>query len=392
MNEQQPKILIVDDQSANLFAMKKVLGKLDCEIFTAESGNVALSLTLHHNFALILLDVQMPKMDGFEVASLVRDNQATKTVPIVFVTAISKETAHVFKGYESGAVDYLFKPVDADILRAKVKVFLELHRQKQALQAENFRRRLAEEVLSRYAAKLHRNNRELEQFAYVASHDMKEPLQMVASNAQLLAEKYEGKLDGEADRWIHHVTEGAERLRELIENLLEYSRIGATEGPFRPVDLQEAVDLALTNLNVSLQETNARIDVDKLCTIRGSEPLLIQLFQNLIANALKFRGSSQPVVKISCELQGNDCRISVQDNGIGIDPQYSKYIFRLFQRLHSGDAYPGTGIGLAACEKIVAHHGGSIWVNSELGQGATFHVTLRMGRISEPAEEELVLT
>lgn len=390
MSSQQPKILIVDDQPANLFAMKRVLSHLDCEIVTADSGNTGLALSLHHDFALALLDVQMAEMDGFEMASLLRGNDATKNIPIVFLTAINKENAHVFRGYESGAVDYLFKPVDPDTLRAKVNVFLELDRQKQALQQENVRRCRAEEELSRYAAKLELSNRELEQFAYVASHDMKEPLRMVASYTELLADEYRGKFDPQADRWMQYVTDGAKRMRELIDNLLEYSRIGAQQEPMCPVDLREVADLALTNLHMSLRETHCRIDVDPLPGILGNKLLLIQLFQNLIGNALKFRGSSAPVVRISCQLRADDCQIDVQDNGIGIEPRYCRQIFRLFQRLHTRDEYPGTGIGLAVCEKIVAHHGGRIWVDSEPGRGSTFHFTLPLERSCEPNEERLL--
>ena len=389
--QQQPKILIVDDQPNNLFAMKKVLDSLNAELFTAQSGNEGLSLTLRHDFALVLLDVQMPEMDGFEVAALMKDNDNTKNVPIIFVTAISKEDAHIFAGYESGAVDYLFKPVNPDILRSKVTVFLELHRQRRALADENARRRRAEKELSRYTEELERSNRDLEQFAYIASHDLKEPLRMVSSYTQLLAEEYEGKLDEEADKWMKYATDGAKRMQQLIDALLQYSQVGRADAPMEPVDLQETVELVLANLEVTRREANAQIEVDSLPTVRGSRTELMRLFQNLIGNALKFHGEDNPVIAVSCEAQGENWEITVEDNGIGIEPEYRERIFQIFQRLHTRDEYPGTGIGLSMCKKIVEHHGGHIWIESVPGEVTTFHFTLRMEPVPQVQRKESVL-
>jgi PAS domain S-box-containing protein len=223
---------------------------------------------------------------------------------------------------------------------------------------------------------LQRSNAELQQFAYVASHDLQEPLRMVSSYTQLLAECYQGQLDAQADKFIAFATEGATRMQQLLEDLLDYSRVSRRPQPFEPINCTTILKDVLTDLAVTMQESSAVVTADSLPTVLGDRTQLRQLLQNLISNAIKFRREEPPLVHISAEPQEDFWLFTVRDNGIGIDPQFAERIFVLFQRLHSRQEYPGTGIGLAICKKIVERHAGRIWVESHLGEGSTFYFTL----------------
>jgi signal transduction histidine kinase len=236
--------------------------------------------------------------------------------------------------------------------------------------------RRAQAALAENAAELARSNTELQHFAYIASHDLQEPLRMVASYVQLLARRYKGKLDPDAEDYIAFAVDGATRMQALINALLSYSRIGTKSKAFQPTDCDEVFGTALKNLQVAIAESRATVTSGRLPTVLGDGTQLAQLFQNLIANAIKFRGDKAPVVRVSAEQQGNEWLFSFRDEGIGIDPQYSERIFVIFQRLHSKEEYPGTGIGLALCKKIVERHGGRIWVESEPGRGSDFRFTI----------------
>jgi light-regulated signal transduction histidine kinase (bacteriophytochrome) len=254
----------------------------------------------------------------------------------------------------------------------KVKV----EKANEELRRENAERALAEEALREKTQALARSNADLEQFAYVASHDLQEPLRMVASYTQLLARRYRGQLDQDADEFIGFAVDGARRMQDLINDLLAYSRAGTRPLRLEPVDTTELVDNLVAELGPAIQEAGARVTRGELPTVRGDTTQLRRLFQNLIANAIKFRGQRPPEVHLSAERQADGWRFSVQDNGIGIEPQYLERIFVLFQRLHTRAEYPGTGIGLAICKKIVERHGGQIGVESEPDQGTTFWFTL----------------
>ncbi|HEX4927737.1 MAG TPA: PAS domain S-box protein [Burkholderiales bacterium] len=243
-------------------------------------------------------------------------------------------------------------------------------------------RKNAEAALRAAHEELKRSNAELEQFAYVASHDLQEPLRMVSSYTQLIERRYGDRLDGDAREFMHYVVDGAARMKQLIEDLLAYSRVGTKRGEFREIALEAALKRALGNLRAAIEESGAAVTWDALPQVRGDEMQLAQLFQNLIGNALKFRGASVPRVHVCALDKGSEWEISVSDNGIGIEPQYFERIFMVFQRLHTMGDYPGTGIGLAICKKVVERHGGRIGVSSRPGEGSRFHFTLPKHRNS----------
>lgn len=236
-------------------------------------------------------------------------------------------------------------------------------------------RHAREELLQR-TKELSRSNQELEQFAYVASHDLQEPLRMIASYTQLIAQRYRGKLDADADEFIGYAVDGATRMQAIINDLLKLSRVDTHHMAFSRVNAQNALDRALANLRLVIEESGADMVCDPLPELDADVSQLTQLFQNLIANALKFRGSDTPRIQIGAQPLGEEWVFHVRDNGIGIAPEYSEKIFLMFQRLHSKKEYPGTGIGLTICKKIIEHHGGRIWVESEQGKGSTFYFSI----------------
>lgn len=515
--EQKTNILLVDDRPENLLALEAVLDDPGYHLVKAPSGEEALRHLLDEDFALILLDAHMPGMDGFETARLIGKREKTHDIPIIFITAEYKDMEDIIRGYSLKAVDYILKPFNREILRAKVSVLVELHRKTEQVkrQAEELarsnteleneiaerkqteqmlreseerfrlafgqagvgmalvgldwrfldanealchslgytreeladlslqmlthtshrdsdeellvqlkrgkissyqvekqfllksgetawfrvtvslmrdeqgkplymiaqmeditRRKVAEQSLVERSEALERSNRELEQFAYVSSHDLQEPLRMVSSYVQLLAQRYKGKLGTDADDFITYAVEGSTRMRKLINGLLAYSRLSTGDKDFEPADCEVVFTEVLTNLEAAIEESGAMVTHDSLPTVMADNRQLVQLFQNLIGNAIKFHGEDPPHVHVSVKRNGNEWVFSTRDNGIGIDPEYADRIFVIFQRLHGREAYPGTGIGLAICKKVVDRHGGRMWVESQPGEGSTFYFSL----------------
>jgi signal transduction histidine kinase len=401
-SRQRVKVLIVDDRPENLLALEAILDSPNLELIRANSGEEALRSLLQHDFAVILMDVQMPTMDGFETATLVRQRERSRHIPIIFLTAINRSETHIFKGYSLGAVDYIVKPIMPEILRSKISVFVELYEkneavkrqmelirdmEKQRLEAEaarareEFLRRERDrekevaEALAKKAEELSRSNAELEQFAYVASHELQEPLRKVAGYTRLMARRFQGRLDKEADQFIENAVEEMERMRQLIDDLLTYARVGNRGSKSERVDSGAALDKALVHLAEQIEQSGASVTSEGLPVVTADSAQLTQLFHYLIGNAIKFRRQEPPLVHISAEQRETEWVFSVRDNGIGIEKEYADRIFGIFQRLHSRAEYPGTGIGLAVCKKIVERHGGRIWVESEPGKGSSFYFT-----------------
>jgi signal transduction histidine kinase len=362
-------ILLVDDRSENLLALEAVLEPLGQRLVRATSGEEALKHLLTDDFALILLDVQMPGLDGFDTAQHIKSREKTRDIPIIFITAINREPHHAMRGYDTGAVDYIAKPFEPWLLQAKVRAFLELH-EKSAL-------------LKRQARELARSNAELEEFAYVASHDLQEPLQLVAGFLELLVDRHGDELSGDARDIVRRTTNAVGRMDALIHDLLRYAQVGnGTTRTHQPVDLRVVVDDVVAQLAGAIADAGATVEVGALPVVDGNPTLLAQLFQNLLSNALKFRRRDVPLhVVVSVERSPDvDDRatwvVAVRDNGVGVSPERSDKVFAMFERLHSADEVPGTGIGLAIARKIVERHGGRFWVEPSPGGGATFVFTL----------------
>jgi len=238
------------------------------------------------------------------------------------------------------------------------------------------KRKRAEKKLKRTLDELKRSNKELEQFAYVASHDLKEPLRMVSTFTQLLERRYKNRLDDDANDFIEFIVEGCQRMKQLIDDILAYSRVTSHTKEFESVHIEKILDCVLFNLSVFIEENNASITYNSLPTVFVDTSQMVQVFQNLIINAIKFKGKKIPEIHVSAQKGEKEWTIAVSDNGIGIDPEHQEDIFQVFKRLHAREEYPGMGIGLSICQKIVEKHGGRIWVESELGEGSTFYFTI----------------
>ncbi len=266
---------------------------------------------------------------------------------------------------------------------------IELKMVNEQLQQELTERKKVEEELKKTLSELKRSNEELQQFAYVASHDLQQPLRMVASYTQLLAKRYKDKLDKDANEFIKYAVDGANNMKTLIEDLLEYSRIQTRGNPFEVINFEEVLKDVLFSFHETIKEKDAEITHDYLPNILADKTQLIQVFQNLIDNALKFRSKDPVRIHISAKKNKKNWQFSVKDNGIGIDPEYFDRIFIIFQRLHRKSEYPGTGIGLALCKRIIERHNGKIWVESKVGKGSTFHFTIPIKKNNYMKKEEI---
>jgi two-component system sensor histidine kinase/response regulator len=373
-------ILLVDDIEANLIALEAALGDLDCELVRTSSGNDALRQLLKREFAVILLDVQMPGMDGYEVASLARQNPRTRDVPIVFLTANHHTEENVLRGYGSGAIDFLLKPVNAQVLRAKVSAFLDLH---------NSRKRLADEVQAhkKTLRSLELANEALRHFTSAASHDLRAPLRTICSFLQLVIEDSGPSLDAQSKDYIERSIRAGSRMSSLLDSLLSYAQL-RKPSQWAHVDCDAVAEQVRSDLSESLDKTGGTLELANLPTIHGDADRIYQLLLNLVSNALKFRRpDTPPAVRVSAERAGDEWEICVADNGIGVESEHCKAIFDAFRRLHNQSEYEGSGLGLAICQQIVEQHGGRIWLTSRKGAGSKVHFVLpaRQSATSEQA-------
>jgi len=405
-------ILIVDDKYENLFSLKTLLQLYAYETDTAASGEEALKKILKNEYSVIILDVQMPDMDGYEVAEAISGLNKTRDIPIIFLSAVAIDKRFIAKGYDSGGVDYITKPFDNDLLLLKVRTFYRLYQQRaelkkveEALRREiEMRKKSQAEVeqinsllefkveertkdLTQLNKDLENRNSELAQYAYLASHDLQEPLRKIITFIKIIDEKYLAGIP-EAKQEITKVITSSERMRNLINALLSYSKLSAGSY-FNPVNLNDVIKDALADLELAIKEKQAVIQVTTLPDVEAITAQMRQLFQNLLSNALKFSKTnippqikiySEPVDELSLDAvpvkTGKFVRIHVCDNGIGLDESYIDKIFVIFQRLHGRTQYEGTGIGLAIVKKIVEKHNGLIGVKSHEGEGATFTIVL----------------
>ena len=398
-------ILIVDDIRANIIALKKTLELHNIDVDTAESGEEALKKILKIDYSLVIMDVQMPGLDGFEVVKILSGNKKTKDIPVIFLSAINIEKKYIFKGYETGAVDYITKPVDSDLLILKVKTFIKIYDQQNELKVtkdllskeiairteaqDNLEIKIAERTkeLVLKNEELEFKNHELQQFSWVVSHDLNEPIRKIQIFIGILKDLYL-KDNPKATSYIDRTMKSAERMQTLISDLLAYSRL-SSKVVFEKTDLNFVLQEVLSDFDYQIEKKNAIVTITDLPAIDSIPSQLRQVFQNLIGNALKFSVSEgAPQIKITSELiktkdfdsetdeDGKYCRIIISDNGIGFDEIYLDRIFVIFQSLNDRSVYEGTGIGLAISKKIMEKHNGLITAKSELGKGASFILIL----------------
>jgi len=330
----------------------------------------------------ILLDYRLPSCSGTELVERLHADTLEHRA-VVMLTGAGNERVAV-EAMKAGAEDYLRKDeISPDLLRWIVLEAMERVRLQH--QIEDYQRQAEHLAVSQArAAALEHSNRELREFAYVASHDLQEPLRTVTSYLQLLQRRYQGRLDADADEFIGYAVDGATRMKRLINDLLLYARVDNPRKEMAPASCEDALAQALNNLRATIEEAGAVVTHDPLPAVLSDESQIAQLFQNLIGNAIKFCKDASPIVHISAAPNPEgDILFAVHDNGIGIDPQYYERIFAICRRLHGNNDYPGTGIGLSVCQKIVQRHGGRIWVESQPGQGATFYFTLP-GLVDDP--------
>jgi PAS domain S-box-containing protein len=481
-------ILIVDDKPANILALESLLESNDRILLKATGGAEALKTSLHNDIDLIILDVNMPDMDGFEVAQILKTNKRTKNIPIIFATAESMERTLIMKGYDEGAVDYLLKPLDPEVVKAKVNVLLKIQLQKKELIEKNSSLeksqllinnsadiigiidagsfaieeinyaftdilgyslqetkgkkltsflhdenellttgsqraqerlsfetqmkckdgsrkwlqwkvtvrngkwfvnarditdvRLADErirelnnELRSNVAQLESANKEMESFSYSVSHDLRSPLRALNGFARIIEEEYLPLLDDEAKRLLGNIRMNAQRMGILIDDLLAFSRLGRKEVQRSKTDIRQMVDNIVLEMEKSHQH-RASIIINDLPTADVDHTLMQQVWINLISNAVKYSGKKEnPAIEIGADIINNQTVYYVKDNGTGFDMKYSDKLFGVFQRLHSPKEFEGTGVGLAIVQRIVSKHGGSIWADAKVNEGATFYFT-----------------
>lgn len=368
-------ILIIDDKTANIHTLETLLEQDGRTFIHATSGKEGLKLALSHNVDLIFLDVQMPEMDGFEVAQILKSNNKTKNIPIIFASAEMKERQSIMKGFEEGAVDYLSKPLDPELTKAKVSVLLQLQLQRKELMEKNRSLEIAETQIKKHLSDLETLNKELESFSYSVSHDLRAPLRSIIGYSRALSEDFGEKLGDEGSRMLNIIQENSGRMNKLIDDLLEFSRLGRKQIVKTEVNMNAVVQNILSNI-VSPPD-NAKIDVNALSPVYGDASLLTQVWINLISNALKY-SSKSPSPKVEINSQKNDKEVTyiISDNGAGFDMDYADKLFKVFQRLHAANEFEGTGVGLALVHKIVTRHGGRVWAEGRKGEGATFYFAL----------------
>jgi signal transduction histidine kinase len=412
----RPKILLVDDREDNLLSIETILEPSGYQFVKAQSGRQALKILLNeYDFAMILMDVKMPNLNGFETASLIYERDKLKHIPIIFITANNFGDENMFRGYQAGAVDYIFKPINADVLRAKVSVLVDLYRKNhqlkiqeqklisinQSLQLEIKERIASEERVRQLNSQLLENierleavNKELDRFAFMASHDLQEPLRKIRLFCNKLFIRYKDMLDDSGVDDFNRIQRSAERMQTLIRDILTFSRISDDAGEFIPTDLSTLINEVLSEMDDEFDIKDADILIDNLPVYRVNPGLVKLLFHNLITNALKYRKKDvRPAIQITTIFPTSEglpvstkeyLRISIKDNGLGFDQKYAEEIFGMFKRLHHNSEFKGTGIGLALCKKIVEHHRGFISALSTAGEGSTFTISLPI------QQEELV--
>jgi hypothetical protein len=398
-NSEPVRILLVDDSADNLLSAGAVLETLGEEVIKAESGREALRHLLDHDVAVIVLDVMMPDMDGFETATLIRQRERSRHTPIIFLTALGRNEEHIRHGYTLGAVDYLTKPFVPEILRAKVAVFVELHRKSRLLekQSQLLERRNSElqaaiqrswraeeeiKALNRHLegriAELNELNRELETFSYTVSHDLRGPLSRIDGFSKALLESYRDQLDDHGRLYLDRIGHSARRMNDLVEDLLNFSRVTRIEMNQQYVDLSGLVRALAAELSAREPGREAEFVIPDGVDAWGDPTLLRAALLNLLENSWKFtRKHASTRIEFGVAETPHGRTYFLRDDGAGFDMAQAGRLFNPFERLHKDSEFEGTGIGLATVDRIVRRHGGRIWAEGEIDHGASFYFTLR---------------
>jgi two-component system, sensor histidine kinase and response regulator len=376
LHAEEVTVLIVDDTPANLAVVVDSLEQLNVEVAVAQDGDEALARAEYLRPALILLDVVMPRIDGFELCRRLKAKDSTRDIPVIFMTSSAGE-GDKLKGFEVGAVDYLTKPLHVAEVRARVNAHLALQRMRKELQIQNAR--LQREIRERVQAEeqLRESNHELEAFTYSASHDLRAPLRAISGYASMLAERPDA-IDECARKTVEKIVRAAQQMEGLIRDLLNYARTGQREMLVKPVCLEAFVQEIENTFQARIKEGGVQFEiVQPLAPLVGDPTLIKQILTNLIDNALTYRRpDGHPRVSVASTAVGDRTVLSVSDNGIGIAPEYHDKIFQVFQRLHAESEYAGTGIGLAIVAKAARAMSGTVRVSSRPGEGSTFQVSL----------------
>ena len=367
-------VLVVDDDATKRFALRTILSPLDEDIVEASSGADALRQLLRNDFAVVLLDVRMPLMDGFETAQLIRQRPRSELTPIIFVTALDQAETDMGRGYNLGAVDFVFAPIVPAIMRAKVSVFVELYRAQQELR--RYRTQLETLVEERTIA-LTAINRELEAFSYAVSHDLRAPLTQFDGLSKTLLESNKKLLDRRTTANLKKMREASERMSSVFDGLQMLFRLSSGEIRREELDISAMSGQIIDELQAASPERKVEVDIAPGVTVSGDRRLVRILLSNLINNALKFSGTKKPArITVGSEVIDGETRVFVKDNGVGFDMIDSHRLFGAFQRLHSQSEFAGAGIGLATARRIVNRHGGRIWAEGAVGDGARFYFVI----------------
>ncbi|MCM8528505.1 MAG: response regulator [Lentisphaeraceae bacterium] len=369
-------ILIVDDKKENLLSYEAILEGEDRVLVTALSGQEGLTKVLDHDYALIILDVQMPEMDGFEFARLVKSNKKTQQIPIIFITAAITDVSSISTGYKVGAVDYLAKPINDNILRSKVDAFLEMHRIKSELTALISEHEKAQGSLVKLSENLKRTNDELTRFSYACSHDLKSPLRNVKVLIEMLNEELKNsEISSGGSELISRACSTIERMEELIESVVSYSWAKHSEEEIVDVDLNQLVMEVIEDLREEINVKKAVVSVFNLPFYPCQPVKFRQFFNNIISNSLNYC-KKVPEITVSSTVENGEVLINIEDNGIGFDMRYADKIMKPFERLVSAHEFSGSGIGLSTCYSIAQMHEGDLTCQSEEGKGSTFTLHL----------------
>ncbi len=367
--ENKPKILLVDDRIENLIALETVLQDMDVELVKAMNGNEALKQTLYHDFALALIDIQMPEMDGYELASILREEEKTAKLPFIFISGVFTDNLNIFKGYDKGAFSFITKPFQPEILLNKVQLFVDNYRHETVLKSLN-------ENLAEKNSELNHLNHELEAFTYSVSHDLRAPLRAINSYCTIFLEEHANETSEEGKELLTIISSNSIRMGQMIDDFLSLSKLGQREIHKEKIDMEALVKSVVKEVTpANGPEISWTISTIHSCY--GDSHLLKQVLINLVSNAIKYSSKKEtPHIEIGSELTDKEYIYYVKDNGAGFDMKYANKLFGVFQRLHKATDFEGTGVGLAIVQRIIARHGGTVQAFAEVNKGAKFSFTI----------------